>query len=150
MRKIGLAIAVILLVMFLFTSIAGEFVVKRCEKPDLIVCKYAPLQLRADTDKQLLIIRVYNIGKAPSAYCLLRIDCSNFKGKEPVPPLNPGAYKEYIYPKAHIDPSLRLLYTFHVDCDGWIPECHENNNVCDGVLSYSTSEPQKCSDGKLH
>ncbi len=118
-------------------------------KPDLVVCKFEPARLTG-ANRHLLRFRVYNIGTAPAPYHLLWVDFGGFKNKLPVPPLKPGAYNQWIYNQADVG-CCNMMYTFFVDRDAWVTESNENNNVLDGAVSESASEPvPKCSDGKMH
>jgi len=125
-------------------------VAKVAAKPDLIVCKFEPAKLTG-AQRQQLRFRVYNIGKAAAPYHLLWADIGEFKNKLPVPPLNPGEYKEWIYPQASVGGGSQTVYTFWVDRDLWISESNEGNNRLDGVVKMNASEPvPRCSDGMMH
>ena len=120
-------------------------------KPDLIVCKILPHILDKSLYLQKLQFRVHNIGKGPSPACSVWIDCPQVLGPQSVKPLAPGEFEEFTNENAKIYwAGADIPYTFHVDKDGLVAESDENNNVLTGVLSASTSESAKCSDGKSH
>ena len=129
-------------------------------KPDLVVCKWAPGQLMKENLSSdappfayfNFIVKIFNIGKAESKECWLKIAFNGGGGgSRKISPIKTGeATVQTFIINTRLDGSLSDKYTVWIDEKNDVDESNEGNNIFNGTLSVNLMESAKCSDGAAH